>query len=72
MYMKHCKVLIEHITDSKDKKKCIKNDKDVVYVERGEERDPEVEMMARTTRTNEENKLVMRCFCQSKHTRGEY
>ena len=72
MYMKHCKVLIEHITDSKDKKKCIKNDKNVVYVERGEERDPEVEMMARTTRTNKENKLVMRCFCQSEHTRGEY
>ena len=67
--MKHCKVLIEHITDSKDKKKCTKNDKNVVYVERGEERDPEVEMMARTTRTNEENKLVMRCFCQSDPTR---
>ena len=35
--MKHCKVLIKPIAESKDKKKGMKTDK-VVYVEREEER----------------------------------
>ena len=47
MYMKHCKVLIEPIEKSKDKKKGTKTDKKVVHVEREEERDLEVEMMER-------------------------
>ena len=38
--MKHCKVLIEPIAESKDKEG-MKTDKKVVHVEREEERDPE-------------------------------
>ena len=38
-------------------------------MERGEERDPEVEMMVRIRWTKEVNKLVMRCFYQSNPTR---
>ena len=45
--MKLCKLLIEPIAESKDKKKGMKNDNKVVHVEREEERDPEVEMMVR-------------------------
>ena len=66
--MKHCKVSIEPIAQSKDKKKGMKTDSKVVHVEREEGRDPEVEMMVKRW-TKEENKLVMRCFCQSDPTR---
>ena len=62
--MKHRKVLIETISESKDKKKGAKTDKKVVHVEREGERDPEVEMMLRRRWTMEINKLVMRCFYQ--------
>ena len=48
MYMKQCKVFIEPIAESKDKKKGTKTDKKVVHLEREEERDPEVEMMVRS------------------------
>ena len=65
--MKHCKVSIEPIAQSKDKKG-MKTDSKVVHVEREEGRDPEVEMMVKRW-TKEENKLVMRCFCQSDPTR---
>ena len=47
MYLKHCKVLIEPIAESRHKKKDTKTDNKVVHVEREEERDPEVEMMVR-------------------------
>ena len=47
MYMKECKVFIEPIAESTDKKKGTKTDKRVVHVEREEERHPEVEMMVR-------------------------
>ena len=70
--MKHCKVLIEPIAESKHKKKGSETDNKVVHVEREEERDPEVEMMARKRWTKEENKLVIRCFYQSDPTRGGY
>ena len=60
--MKHCKVLIEPIAESKDKKKGTKTDKKLVHVEREEERDPEVKMVMRRSWTKEVNKLVMRCF----------
>ena len=60
--MKHCKVLIEPIAESKHKKKGKKTDNKVMLVEREEERDPEVKMMVRRGWTKEENKLVMRCF----------
>ena len=60
--MKHCKVLIEPIAESKDKKKGTKTDKKLVHVEREEERDPEVKMVMRRCWTKEVNKLVMRCF----------
>ena len=66
--MKHCKVSIEPIAQSKDKKKGMKTDSKVVHVEREEGGDPEVEMMVKRW-TKEENKLVMRCFCQSDPTR---
>ena len=66
--MKHCKVSIEPIAQSKDKKKGMKTDSKEVHVEREEGRDPEVEMMVKRW-TKEENKLVMRCFCQSDPTR---
>ena len=66
--MKHCKVSIEPIAQSKDKKKGMKTDSKAVHVERKEGRDPEVEMMVRRW-TKEENKLVMRSFCQSDPTR---
>ena len=46
----------------------MKTDSKVVHVEREEGRDPEVEMMVKRW-TKEENKLVMRCFCQSDPTR---
>ena len=59
--MKHCKVLIEPIAESKHKKKGMKTNNKVVHVEKEEERDPEVEMMVRRRWTKEENKLVMRC-----------
>ena len=45
--MKHCKVLIEPIAETKHKKKGMKTDNKVVHGEREEERDPEVEMMVR-------------------------
>ena len=62
VYMKHCKVLIEPIAESKHKKKVMKTDNKVVHVEREKERDPEIEMMLRRRWTKEENKLMMRCF----------
>ena len=71
MYMEHCKVLIEPIAKSKDKKKGMKADK-VVHVEREEETDPEVEMMVRRRWKKEANTLVMRCFYQSHPTRRGY
>ena len=70
--MKHCKVLIEPIAESKDKKKGTKTDKKVVHVEGEEERDLEVEMMERRRWTKEVNKLVMRCFYQSDPIRRGY
>ena len=45
--MKHSKVLIESIAESKDKKKGTKPDKKLVHVEREEEADPEIEIMVR-------------------------
>ena len=60
--MKHCKVLIEPIAESKHKKKVMKTDNKVVHVEREKGRDPEIEMMLRRRWTKEENKLMMRCF----------
>ena len=45
--MKHCKVLIETIAESKIKKKGMKTDNKVVHMEKEEVRDPEVEMMVR-------------------------
>ena len=71
MYLKHCKVLIEPIAESKHKKKGMKTDDKEVHVGREEERDPGVEMMVRR-RKKEENKLVMRCFYQSDPTRRRY
>ena len=47
MYVKHRKVLIKHIAESKDKNKDMKTDNKVVHVEREEKRYPEVEMMVR-------------------------
>ena len=64
--------MIELIAESKHKKKGSETDNKVVHVEREEERDPKVEMMARTRWTKEENKLVIRCFYQSDPTRGGY
>ena len=66
--MKHCKVLIERIAESKNKKKGMKTDNKEVHLERDDERDPEVEMMVRSRWTKEENRLVMRCFYQSDPT----
>ena len=43
MYMKHCKVLIEPIAETTDKKKVMKRDK-VVHVERAEETDLDVQV----------------------------
>ena len=40
VYLKHCKVLIEPIAESRHKKKDTKTDNKVVHVEREEERDP--------------------------------
>ena len=71
MYLKHCKVLIEPIAESKHKKEDMKTDDKEVHVGREEERDPGVEMMVRR-RKKEENKLVMRCFYQSDPTRRRY
>ena len=45
--MKQCKVFIEPIAESKDKKEGTKTDKKVVHAEREEERNPEVEMMVK-------------------------
>ena len=59
--MKHCKVLIEPIAESKHKKKGTKTDNIVVLVEKEEERDAAVEMVVTRRWTKEENKLVMRC-----------
>ena len=42
--MKHCKVLIEPIAETKDKKKVMKRDKKVVHVERAEETDLDVQV----------------------------
>ena len=58
MYMKHYKVLIEPIAESKHKKKGMKTDNKVAHVEREEERYPEVEMMVRRW-IMKENKLVI-------------
>ena len=66
--MKHCKVLIERIAESKNKKKGMKTDNKEVHLERDDERDPEVEMMVRRRWTKEENRLVMRYFYQSDPT----
>ena len=49
----------------------MKTDKEVVHVEREEEKDPEVEIIGRW-RTKELNKLVMKCFHQSDPTRRGY
>ena len=65
VYMKHGKVLIESIAESKDKNKGGKTGKKVVDVEREEERDPGVEMMVRKRWAKEVNKPVMRCLHQS-------
>ena len=72
MHMKYCKVLIEPIAESKDKKKGMKTDNKVVHVEREEVRDTELEMMVKGGWTKEENKLVMRCFYESDSTRRRY
>ena len=56
--MKHCKVLIELIAESENRKKGTKTVDKVVHAER----DPEVEMMVRRRWTKEVNKLVMGCF----------
>ena len=64
--MKQCKVFIEPIAESMDKKEGTKTDKKVVHAEREEERNPEVEMMVKWTK--KVNKLVMRCFYQSNPT----
>ena len=39
VYIKHCKVFIEPIAESKNKKKGMKTDNKVVHVERKKERD---------------------------------
>ena len=70
IYIKQCKVFIESIAESKDKKEGTKTDKKVVHAEREEERNPEVEMMVKWTKNV--NKLVMRCFYQSNPTRRGY
>ena len=67
VYMKHCKVFIEHIED-----KYKKTENKVVHVEREEERDREVKMMVRRRLTKEVRKLVMRCFYQRDPTRRGY
>ena len=72
MYMKHCKVLIEPIAESEDKKKGMKTYNKVVHVEKEEERDPEFPMMVRRRWTKDENKMVLRCFYQSDPTSGGY
>ena len=72
VYMKHSKVLVEPIAESKNKKKVTKTDKKVVHVEREEERDPEIEMVVRRRWTKEVNKLVLRCFYQRDPIRGVY
>ena len=61
VHMKHCKVLIESIAESKDKKKGMKVEKKAV----------QVEMMVRRW-TKKINKLVMRCFYLSNLTRKGY
>ena len=70
--MKHCKVLIEPIAESKHKEKGTKTDNKVVHVEKEEERDSEVEVMVKRRWTKEGNKLVTRCFYQSDPTRRGY
>ena len=62
VYMEHYKILVEPTPKSDGKKKVTKADKKEVHVDREEERDTKVEMIARTTSTKEVNKLVMRCF----------
>ena len=61
VHMKHCKVLIESIAESKDKKKGMKVEKKAV----------QVEMMVRRW-TKKIKKLVMRCFYLSNLTRKGY
>ena len=51
--MKHCKVFIEPSAESKNKKKDMKTDNKVVYVEREQEREGA---------KKEVKKLMMRCF----------
>ena len=68
VYMKHCKVLIELIAESKDKEKGTRTYKKVVNMESEEERDPEVEMMVKRRWKRKVNKLVIRCFYQSDPT----
>ena len=63
---------MEPTAENKDNKKSTKTDNKVMYVEREEERDPEVEMMVRMRWTKEVNKLLMRCFYQSDPTRNGY
>ena len=70
--MKHCKVLIEPIAESKHKNKGTKTDNKVVHVEWEKERDLEVEMMVRRRWTKEEKNLVIRCFYQIGPTRRGY
>ena len=53
VYIKHCKVLIDPIAESKNKKKGMKTDNKVVHVEKKEERNPEVEMIVRKRWTKE-------------------
>ena len=63
---------MEATAENKDNKKSTKTDNKVMYVEREEERDPEVEMMVRMRWTKEVNKLLMRRFYQSDPTRNGY
>ena len=72
MYMKHCKVLIEPIAESKNKKKGRKTDKKVKLAEREEERDLEIEMIVRRMLKKEVSKLEMRCFYKSNPTTRGY
>ena len=72
MYMKHCKVLIEPIAESKSKKKGRKTDKKVKLVEREEERGLEIEMIVRRMLKKEVSNLEMRYFYQSNPTTRGY
>ena len=72
MYMKHYKVLIEPIAESKNEKKGRKTDKKVKLVEREEERGLEIEMIVRRMLKKEVSNLEMRYFYQSNPTTRGY